>query len=156
MKANTFFLGLAMLLMGGTVFASSWLYHPLPDQSYGSDTMPRLVGFFGLCVGVALIVQALRAGQWTPVLTVQPWLTDVRRAGGMVAAAVGVLAYVMLADQLGFLGVAIPLVLALMLLRGARLRLALPVAVVISLAVYLLFAGLLLVPLPGPDLIALL
>ncbi|WP_102223031.1 tripartite tricarboxylate transporter TctB family protein [Acidimangrovimonas sediminis] len=155
MKANTLFLGFAMLVMGAAVFASSWLYHPLPDQSYGSDTMPRLTGLFGLGIGVALVVQALRAGQRIPALTVQPWLTDWRRVGGMVAAAAGVLAYVLFSDQLGFLGVAVPLVLALMLLRGARPVLAVPVAVVISLAAYFLFAGLLLVPLPGPDLMSL-
>ncbi|MET3598398.1 tripartite tricarboxylate transporter TctB family protein [Martelella mangrovi] len=151
MKANTFLLGLVMLFAGLAVFASSWLFSPLPNQSYGSDTMPRLVGCLGIVIACALIIEARYQGQRAPRLEILEWLRDPRRVAGMLATIAGVLAYVLLSDQLGFPGVAFPLVFALMVLAGTRVVVALPAAAMAVVVVYLIFGRLLMVPLPGPD-----
>jgi putative tricarboxylic transport membrane protein len=148
MKANTFLLGLVMLAAGLAVFASSWWFSPLPNQAYGSDTMPRAVGIFGLGIGAALVIQALAAGQRLPRLEILDWATDPRRVGGMAVAILGVLAYVMFSKAVGFLPVAFLLLLALMLLRGTRPALAIPIALAAAILVQQLFGRFLLVPLP--------
>nr|WP_272211918.1 tripartite tricarboxylate transporter TctB family protein [Marinicella sp. W31]MDC2877808.1 tripartite tricarboxylate transporter TctB family protein [Marinicella sp. W31] len=151
MKANTFLLGIVMLFAGLAVFASSWMFSPLPNQSYGSDTMPRVVGVFGILIALALLIEARHEGQHAPRLEILEWLRDPRRVAGMLATVAGVLAYVLLSDKFGFLGVAFPLVFALMVLAKTRVLVALPTAAAAAVAVYLIFGRLLMVPLPGPD-----
>jgi putative tricarboxylic transport membrane protein len=151
MKANTLLLGLIMLLVGAAVFASSWSFSPLPDQSYGSDTMPRAVGIFGLGIGAALVLQALAAGERVPRAIPADWAGDPRRVAGMTCAILGVVAYILLADVVGFVSIAVVLLLALMLLRRTRPVVAVIVAVLAALAVQQIFGRLLLVPLPRSD-----
>jgi putative tricarboxylic transport membrane protein len=148
MKANTSLLGLLMLVAGAAVLFSSWSFSPLPNQSFGSDTMPRLVGIFGLAVGLALVVQAWKAGERAPRLEVGDWAVDPRRLGTIATALLGVVAYILLSDALGFLPVAFLLLLCLMLLRRTNPILAIIVALIGALAVQQAFGRLLLVPLP--------
>jgi putative tricarboxylic transport membrane protein len=148
MKANTSLLGLLMLVAGAVVLFSSWSFSPLPNQSFGSDTMPRLVGIFGLAVGLALVMQAWKAGERAPRLEVGDWAVDPRRLGTIATALMGVVAYILLSDILGFLPVAFLLLICLMLLRRTNPILAIVVALIGALAVQQAFGRLLLVPLP--------
>ncbi|WP_394156127.1 tripartite tricarboxylate transporter TctB family protein [Loktanella salsilacus] len=148
MKLNHMSLGLVMLALSGAVFAASWQYSPLPGQPYGSDTMPRAVGAFGLCVSVALIVQALRAGKALPRFARADWMSDARAVVGVLAVLGTGLAYCLLSGMTGFLPMAFLIVLTLMLLQRAPLLLALLLAAVAALVVQQIFGRFLLVPLP--------
>ncbi len=148
MKVNEMLLGLVMLVLGGAVFLASWGFSPLPGQSYGSDTMPRAVGAFGLCVAVALLIQAAAPGGRIPRLSLADWTRDRKALAGIAAVIGGGLGYCLLSDLLGFVPLAFLVLCGLMLLHQTPLLVVLPVAALATLAVQQIFGRLLLVPLP--------
>lgn len=151
MRANTFTLALLMLLAGGGIFLSSWTFSTLPNQSYGSDTMPRFVGLFGLLVGVALLGQGLRDGQRFPAIVASDWLRQPFRVLCVALALGAVGAYIVVSPLVGFLPVAFAVLLGLMVLRGTSFLMAILVSGVASIAIQQVFGRVLLVPLPRTD-----
>lgn len=151
MKANTLLLGILMLIAGGVVLVSSWGYSTLPNQSFGSDTMPRFVGLLGFGIGLALVVQSIGLGQRIPTATVQDWGRDPRRLGGLAGVILAVLSYIFFAKVLGFLPIAFLLMLGLMLLGRTRPLTAVIVAVIAAFAIQMAFGRLLMVPLPRTE-----
>ncbi|WP_172331927.1 tripartite tricarboxylate transporter TctB family protein [Mangrovicoccus sp. HB161399] len=154
MKANAMLLGLVMLVLSGAVFLASWTFSPLPGQAYGSDTMPRAVGAFGLCVAVALLLQAAAAGERLPRLALSGWTRERRALTGLAAAAGAVIGYCLLSDLAGFVPTAFLILLGLMLLQRTPVLAALPLAAAATLAVQQIFGRLLLVPLPQSGLLS--
>lgn len=153
MKVNSILLGILMLLAGATVFVSSWNFSTLPNQSYGSDTMPRAVGLFGLGIGIALVLQGIAAGERRPAGGLTEWTRDPRRLAGMGAAILAVVCYILFSGMTGFLPIAFLLLLGLMLVGGARPIVAIVCAALAALLVQQIFGRFLLVPLPRSDLL---
>ena len=151
MRANTLSLALLMLLAGGCVFISSWSFSTLPNQSYGSDTMPRFVGLFGLLVGIGILVQGLREGQRVPTVIALDWLRQPFRVACVIAAIGAVVSYIVLSPIVGFLPVAFAVLMGLMVLRGASLLVAVLVSAVAAVVIQQVFGRILLVPLPRSD-----
>jgi putative tricarboxylic transport membrane protein len=136
--------GLALAVLGGAVFVSSFSFPAVPGQKLGAGFLPGLVGAGLAFGGLALMLRSLRAAAYAD--------TPPRAGNEQYAAAAVVvgatLAYIGLADLLGFL-VVTPLVLvALFLVFRVRLAPALLWAVAGTLVVHLAFYKLLRVPLP--------
>lgn len=134
--------GLALTLLALAVLASAWSFPVVPGQKVGAGFLPLLVGTGLLLCGLGLVRRSMRAG---PAETRPSVPEQVAPALGVVAAIV---AYVLLADRLGFLIVA-PLVLAgvfraFKVAWGPTLAWALLGTVLVHLAFY----KLLRVPLP--------
>ncbi|MBE3639960.1 tripartite tricarboxylate transporter TctB family protein [Mangrovicoccus algicola] len=148
MRANPMLLGLVMAGLGGAVFIGSWQYSPLPGQSYGSDTMPRAVGAFGICVAGALLLQAGAARDLVPRLSAPDWMREPRALAGLAAVPAAVLAYCLLSGWLGFVPVIFALLCALMALQRTPVLRMLLLAALATALVQQIFGRLLLVPLP--------
>jgi putative tricarboxylic transport membrane protein len=150
--------GLILVALGGvTAYAGSRL-PPVPGQQIGPSVFPMVIGA-GLMLCGALI--ALRVGHHfeeeaeadfaahsaQPLAPAGPtgWW---RRLMALLPPALLVF-YVLAADRLGFLVTASTMVLIAAVALGARLRLAVPLALVAPLAVHLIFSKLLRVPLPA-------
>ena len=135
---------------------------PVPGQQIGPDVFPLVVGS-GLIICGAMI--ALGIGRHyeeeaeadlakiTGQLATETGAADQPRAWwrglkALVPPAL-LLFYVLVVERLGFLPTAGAIVLVTSLALGARLRLAIPMAFFAPLAVNLVFAKLLRVPLPS-------
>jgi putative tricarboxylic transport membrane protein len=150
--------GLFLVALGAvTAYAGSRL-PPVPGQQIGPSVFPIVIGV-GLCLCGGLI--ALRVGHHfeeeaeadlaahsdqaaAPAKEASWW----RGLMALIPPALLVL-YVLAVDRLGFLLTAATMVLVVALALGARLRLAIPLAVGAPVMVHLVFSKLLRVPLPA-------
>jgi putative tricarboxylic transport membrane protein len=149
--------GLFLIALGGvSAYAGSRL-PPVPGQQIGPNVFPMVVGL-GLCLCGGLIAfgigrhyeeeaeadLAAVSGQPAEPPGAQGWLR-----GLMALVPPGLLLfYVYAVDRLGFFLTAAIIIFTASLALGARLRLALPLALGAPLVVHLVFAKLLRVPLP--------
>lgn len=129
--------------------AAAWAGSRLPDvpgQDVGPSVFPMIIGGGMLVCGVliALGVGSSLEVPETPEEAPRPWFYGLR---ALLPPAL-LLFYVLAADTLGFLITAGVLVGVTSLALGARLRLALPLAVLAPLFVHAVFVKLLRVPLP--------
>jgi putative tricarboxylic transport membrane protein len=149
--------GLFLVALGAvTAYAGSRL-PPVPGQQIGPNVFPLVVGIgLGLCGALIALgighhfeeeaeadlaahsdagaAPAQRPWWWRGLLTLVP--------PGLLVF------YVLAVDRLGFLATAAALVLVAAMALGARLRLAVPLALVAPIFVHLVFSKLLRVPLP--------
>src|SRR5262245_40968320 len=149
--------GLFLIALGGvSAYAGSRL-PPVPGQQIGPNVFPMVVGV-GLCLCGGLIAFGIgrhyeeEAEADLAAVSGQPveppgalgWLR-----GLMALVPPGLLLfYVYAAERLGFLLTAAIIIVTAALALGARLRLAIPLALGAPFIVHLIFAKLLRVPLP--------
>ena len=152
--------GLFMVALGGLAAYGGSRLAPVPGQQIGPNVFPLVVGIgLAICGGMiafgigrryeeeaeadlAKIQIATETGEADHPLS---WWRGLR---ALVPPAL-LLFYVFAVERIGFLPTAAVLVLIASLALGARLRLAIPLAIGAPLFVNLVFAKLLRVPLPS-------
>jgi len=149
--------GLFLVVLGGLAAYGGSRLPPVPGQQIGPNVFPMVVGF-GLVLCGALI--ALGVGRRFEEAAEADLSAHSDLPGNAPQAARwwrGLMAlvppalllfYVLAVDRLGFALTAGFMVLIAAMALGARLRLALPLAIVAPLFVHLVFSKLLRVPLP--------
>lgn len=154
--------GLFLVALGGASAYGGSLLPPTPGQQIGPEVFPMVVGVgLVLCGGmIALGVGSALEKEAEADLAAHLEKTDTPAAAPQPAASASVfaaktllppallLAYVFLVDRIGFVPMAFLIVLSVSLTMGARLKLALPLAIAASIAVQLIFVKILRVPLP--------
>jgi putative tricarboxylic transport membrane protein len=149
LKINDAAGGAALVALAGVVLWHIQGFPAMPGQKFGPAWFPGLVAAgLGLC-GIALIAPGLRSGgAW---LTFPEWIARSRPRLAVAAMLGGVLAYILLADALGFHLTAIAVLVLWARALGASWRAALIVAIVAAISIHLAFYKGLRVPLPwGP------
>ena len=118
----------------------------MPGQKFGPAWFPGLIAAgLGIC-GLFLVVSGVRShARW---LTVPAWVRRPRPLAGVASVVIGLLAYVLVADRLGFHITGIALLVVWIRVLGGSWRVALPVAVLATVAIHLSFYKLLRIPLP--------
>lgn len=154
MKFSDLTLGLLVLLGAVAVLLSSLQFSPIPGQAYGADTMPKAIGLVALILSLVLIARALRAGERVPSVSRADWAHSPRALATFALTLALVVAYIVLADTVGFLPVAVGILVVMMLALGVRPLTAVVIAVVAALVVQFAFGRLLLVPLPRTPFLA--
>jgi putative tricarboxylic transport membrane protein len=154
--------GLFMVALGALAAYGGSRLPPVPGQQIGPNVFPLVVGV-GLAICGGMI--AFGVGHHYE----QEAEADLAKITGQIAIATGdgdersgwwrglkalvppglLLFYVVAVDRLGFLPTAAVMVLTTSLALGARVRLAVPLAIGAPLLVNLVFAKLLRVPLPS-------
>ena len=154
--------GLFMVALGGMAAYGGSRLPPVPGQQIGPNVFPLVVGIgLAICGGMIAFgigrryeeeAEADLAKITTQVAadtgeTDQPhgWWRGLK---ALVPPAL-LLFYVLAVDRIGFLPTAAVMVLTISLALGARLRLAIPMAIGAPLFVNLVFLKLLRVPLPS-------
>jgi putative tricarboxylic transport membrane protein len=155
MQLSDRFTGLFLVALGGLAAYGGSRLPPVPGQQIGPNVFPMVVGT-GLVLCGALIAfgvgkqfqdeaEAELAAHSSETETKAP----VWWRGLMALVPPGLLLfYVLAVDRLGFLVTAAIIVFTAATALGARLRLALPLAIGAPLFVHLIFYKLLRVPLP--------
>ena len=139
-------LGLALALLAAAVLWSAQALPAVPGQKLGAGFLPTLVGAGLLLCGLGLVGRSWRGTAYGDDVAVQSahW----RDIGSALLIVVVVIAYILLADRLGFLLVAPLCLLAVFRVLRAGWLPALGWALAGTLLVHLVFYKLLRVPLP--------
>jgi putative tricarboxylic transport membrane protein len=148
--------GLVIIGLGALAIIGGLQLPPMAGQDVGPSAFPIAVGV-GLIISGFLVVAGIghrieeEAQAELAAIESATMPADVQARGSWRAAIPPglLILYVALVEPLGFVLTAALLVLIASLALGARVRLALPLAILGPIVVHLLFAKLLRVPLPA-------
>ena len=112
----------------------------------GPALFPFTLGILFCICSVILLARGLRSH--IPRIQLQPWITDPARLINWLAVVAAILAYQWFSEWIGFLPLAVVILVALMKLLGVRTHIALLTSLLAALFIHTLFVKFLLVPLP--------
>jgi putative tricarboxylic transport membrane protein len=149
--------GTVLVGLGAAATYGGSLLPPVPGQQVGPSVFPMVVGTglvlcgvliaFGIGSTIEHEAEAELAAHSDAVKLEQPSPPLIKAVKTLLPPAL-LLGYVFVGERLGFVPTAFGIVLAVSLAMGARLKLALPLALIAPVAVHLIFVKLLRVPLP--------
>jgi putative tricarboxylic transport membrane protein len=148
MRLHDSLLATLFFALAVAVVATAQGFPPSPGQPVGPGLFPTAVGVCLALASVALFVRSFAAAGPRTWLAFAPELRRPRILLGFVLAPAAVLFYLMVSEQVGFLPCSVLILAVLFTTYGVRLRLGLPLAVVMSLVIYGFFGRILAVPLP--------
>jgi putative tricarboxylic transport membrane protein len=147
MKISDTVVGAGFVAAGALIIVGTMHYPPLDGGYPGPSLFPRILGGLMVAFGGLVGLKGLRIGDTTQEVE---WLL-LHKSTGFINAAfvlVGVAAYILLVEKLGFLLMGALLLFAVMWRLKVRPLRALIVAVVFIAIVHFLFAKIMRVPLP--------
>jgi putative tricarboxylic transport membrane protein len=148
MKLNDAVFGALFVALGAFVLWQVQGFPPIPGQQYGAGAFPGLIGAGFVAVGVLLALAGLRQRAAVPWLRLADWAGSPRHLGAFATVVLGMVAYILWADDVGFLLLAPALLCAWLLVLRVRPAVAVVVAIAASLVIWFAFYKLLRVPLP--------
>ena len=148
MKINDAIIGAILAVLGAVVLFHVQSFPKIPGQQYGPALFPGTVAFGFLVCGVLLIVSGIRNRAGGPWITAEAWVRSAYHVRAVAAVIAGLVAYIALADVVGFLVLAPILLFVWFIALGVRTRTAMIAAIVTTLVIWFVFYKLLRVPLP--------
>ena len=148
MRLSDAALGLVLVGVAAAIAGTARSFPLVPGQAFGPSLFPlAIAGGFAAC-GVGLILRGARSARRRLWVEAGPVFGNARARldMGLILGAIAV--YLIAAPHLGFVPTAFAILLALVRRFGASWRLAVTVALVGPIALHLLFAEWLRVPLP--------
>lgn len=118
----------------------------IPGQKYGPAAFPTLISIGFLVCGVTLLVQGWRKP--AAASEQQIWQSNPRGVIGVFFTAALIIVYILAAKKLGFIPVATLITFAMFLLLKVPVLKALIIAIITAFVCDFLFRTMLLVPLP--------
>jgi putative tricarboxylic transport membrane protein len=147
-RVNEAVLGVLLLALTALIWVVTASFPRIPGQPYGPDLFPRVItGFLGIA-GVLMVLRGMLSTPRLPFAELAPWARSPRAIGAILLTLGAILAYILLADTLGFVITAFCLLLTLMLYLRVSPVTSLATAAGVALAVEYFFSGLMRVPLP--------
>jgi len=148
MRINDAVFGALFLLLSVLVLWTVRTYPTIPGQNVGPAAFPGMAAA-GLAVcSLLLIVQGLRTRAAQPWFSAGEWTSRPAQWIAFFVTVGGLLLYVLAAEKIGFLIIGSVMVGALMVALRVRMVLALPLALVATMAIHVAFYKGLRVPLP--------
>lgn len=148
MKINDAIFGAVLLLLGVVIVVHVQAFPKIPGQQVGPALFPGIVAA-GLAVcGLLLVLSGLRQRATQPWFEIADWMSSRQHLIAFAAIVCGVIAYILWADDLGFLLTAPVLLFVWFLVLRVRPVPAVVTALIVSLAIWYAFYKLLRVPLP--------
>jgi putative tricarboxylic transport membrane protein len=145
--------GALFALLGCVLLVHVQSFPAMPGQHVGPSLFPGLLGAGLIGCGLVLGVLGLRAragaGADRPTwASLDAWMRAPRAVAGFAVLVATNLLYLLAVDRLGFVLTGFVYLAALMLVLGVPARRALPLALLLTLAIHGAFYKLLRVPLP--------
>jgi putative tricarboxylic transport membrane protein len=149
LRANDAISGFVLIVLAAAMLALTLSFPEFRGQNYGPALFPRILGV-GLIVCGALLMRrgfaARRAGaRWVELA---PWTHDPWRVSSFLLVIAMLLLYVLAADTVGFIPIALIFLGGLFLWLGVRPLPAIVTAIAATIAIHWFFGSLLRVPLP--------
>ena len=145
MQRSDRWVGLALALLGLAVLWSAQAFQNVPGQKLGAGFLPMIVGAGLLLCGIALVARSLRTARYADDAA-----AEARREhfGSSFVIIGAVVAYILLADRLGFIVVAPLSLFAIFLALRVKWTHSVWWAIGGTIVVHVAFYKLLRVPLP--------
>ena len=148
MKLNDAVFGLLLFSLGAGILFSVQGFPKIPGQPVGPALFPGLLSV-GLCIaGVVLVVQGWRQRAAQPWLAWEDWVRSPRHVLALAVLLGSVVLYIFAAEVVGFLPLAVVILVAVFTVLGVPPGRAVLIAVIAALVVHFAFYKLLRVPLP--------
>jgi putative tricarboxylic transport membrane protein len=147
-KINDAVFGAFLLVMGLAVLVHVQSFPKIPGQNVGPALFPGLVASALVVCSLLLIRSGLRARPQTAWFEALPWARSPRHAWAFAAVIGSTIAYIVLAERIGFLIVAPLALFAMFIAFGVRPVTSIIVAIAGTLVIWYAFYKLLRVPLP--------
>ena len=148
MKFNDAVFGAVLLFLGVAVLVHVPSFPQIPGQQVGPALFPGLIAVGLVVCALMLIVNGVRHRATDAWMVTGDWMRSRRHLGAFFVTISAVVAYILLADTLGFLIVGPLVLLALFLAYGVRPMTAIIVAIAVTFVIHYAFYKLLRVPLP--------
>jgi len=141
------FFGIIFAILGAGIFLHAMTFPNLKGGYPGPGLFPQLLGILLVLSGVGIAINAAlkRAFPHLRALFVPPH----REKINALLVVLAVILYILLVDTVGFIPMAMLIMLGLMWRTGVSLRWSLVVGIGVTLGIYLLFQRILHVPLPS-------
>ena len=154
MRLNDAVVGLVLVIFALAEITYSTTFPSLHGQEYGPSLFPILIGCGLLLCGLILIARGIRSrrmltGEDAAWVHLGDWAQSPASRINMLLVPGLLIAYIFLADIIGFIPLSISILCILLYRLGSSLRTAIICAVVTTILLQLLFARVLLVPLPA-------
>jgi putative tricarboxylic transport membrane protein len=147
-KINDAVFGALLLVLGLAVLLHVQSFPKIPGQNVGPALFPGSVAGALVICALLLIVSGVRSRPQSAWFEGPPWMRSPRHAGAFVAVVGSTIAYIVLANAVGFLIIAPLALFAMFIAFGVRRRTAVIVAFVGTVVIWYAFYKLLRVPLP--------
>jgi putative tricarboxylic transport membrane protein len=149
MRANDAISGLVLILLSAAMIAMSASFPEFPGQKYGPSLFPRIMAS-GLIVCGALLIRKGWAARTpgAPWVEIAPWVHEPWRLGSFLLMLGLLLLYILVAETVGFIPMALVFLAALFLWLGVKPLTAIATSIVATLVIHWFFSTLLRVPLP--------
>jgi putative tricarboxylic transport membrane protein len=148
MKINDAVFGAVLLVLGIVVLVHVQGFPRIPGQQFGPALFPGVVAAGLAICGVLLVASGLRQRAEAPWFRIADWVRSSQHVGAFAAIVGGVVAYILWADDVGFLLLAPVLLFVWLAVLGVRALPAALTAVIVACAIWFAFYKLLRVPLP--------
>ena len=155
MRVNDAISGAVLVIFAAAEIAYTRTFPSLHGQSYGPDLFPTLIGIGLATCGVLLIFRGLLSRRSASDPVGKQWvdtsnIADSKHARINAALIlVFLLLYIFLSDLIGFIPLSFCTIAVLLYRLGSSIIVACTIAVVATAVIQLLFAKILLVPLPA-------
>ena len=148
MKFNDTIFGAVLLVLGIAVLVHVPSFPQMAGQKVGPALFPGLIAAGLVVCALILIVNGVKHRATAPWINTGEWTRSRRHIGAFFVTIAAVIAYIALADKLGFLVIGPLVLLALFIAYGVRPLSAIIVAIAVTLVIHYAFYKLLRVPLP--------
>jgi putative tricarboxylic transport membrane protein len=150
MRFNDAFFGAVLLALSVFVWVSAAGFPKVPGTAYGPAFFPQFIAFgLGACALLLLYNGARAARAGGRLVEFSIWARDPVRWFGVLLTLGTMVVYTLLDDLLGFHIAGFIVTIGFMLYLGVRLWLAALLSLGAVIVIWVLFARILLVPLPG-------
>ncbi|PIE33366.1 hypothetical protein CSA56_11835 [candidate division KSB3 bacterium] len=146
MRVSNTAIGLILILFAIAVLVHVRTFPSLDNGYPGPALFPSVLAVLFFICGTGLIAQGVRAGE--KLLTFDVGTLSKRGIINILFVLAVILCYIFLSDYIGFLILSAVLLFAAPKWLGVSTLRSLILSVVVTLAIYVLFAKILLVPLP--------
>jgi putative tricarboxylic transport membrane protein len=147
-KVNDAVIGFLLVALGSAVLFAIRGFPKIPGQPVGPALFPGLIAT-GICItGLLLVVRGWRVRREQRWLAWDDWVRSPRHIAALAVLLGAIAFYIVAADKIGFLPIAVLILTAMFTVLRVPLGRALLIAVIATLAIHFAFYKLLRVPLP--------
>ncbi|MEO8346957.1 MAG: tripartite tricarboxylate transporter TctB family protein [Betaproteobacteria bacterium] len=148
MKVSDAIFGAVFLVLGVVVLVHVQAFPRIPGQQVGPGLFPGLIAAGLAGCGLLLVIGGIRKRAQEPWYETADWMRSGRHFIAFAAIVLGVAAYVLLANAVGFLIIAPVLLWIWFTVLGVRTLPAIVTAIIATLVMWYAFYKVLRVPLP--------
>jgi len=156
MKFNDAILGLISILISLVMMLMARHFPHIHGQAFGPSIFPNLIGIGMLICGILLTARGLRQWKQVPVVSLSEWTRSPRHIANFCFVLACLVFYLLAVNSLGFLLTVFIALGVLMIWLRREFWSSIFIAAAITTAIHQLFSRMLMVPLPGGILTALL